>query len=180
MFAYSSIEHMGIMTFAFGLGGPIATFAGLLHMTVHSMIKSAIFFAVGHAAQKAGTQVMDDIRGLVRVSPTVGWGLMIGTLAILGMPPFGVFASEFLILTTAMRELPWATPFLLLALGVAFASIFGRVQPMVFGDTELKPLAHEPALLPVFFHLGLGLMLGLYIPPFLADWYHQAAKMIGG
>jgi hydrogenase-4 component F len=180
MFAYSSIEHMGIMTFAFGLGGPIATFAGLLHMTVHSMIKSAIFFAVGHAAQKAGTQVMDDIRGLVRVSPTVGWGLMIGTLAILGMPPFGVFASEFLILTTAMRELPWATPFLLLALGVAFASIFGRVQPMVFGDTKLKPLAHEPALLPVFAHLGLGLMLGLYIPPFLAEWYHQAAKMIGG
>ena len=107
----------------------------LLHMTVHSLIKSAIFFAVGHAAQKAGTQVMDDIRGLIKVSPTVGWGLMLGTLAILGMPPFGVFASEFLILTTAMREQPWATPFLLLALGVAFAAIFGRVQPMVFGET---------------------------------------------
>ena len=168
MFAYSSIEHMGLMTFAFGLGGPVATFAGLLHMTVHSLIKSAIFFAVGHAAQKAGTQVMDDIRGLVRVSPTVGWGLMVGSLAILGMPPFGVFASEFLILTTAMRELPWATPFLLLALAVAFAAVFGRVQPMVFGDTTAKPLAHPPALLPVFIHLGLGLMLGLYIPPFLA------------
>ena len=106
MFAYSSIEHMGLMTFAFGMGGPIATFAGLLHMTVHSLIKSAIFFAVGHAAQKAGTQVMEDIRGLIKVSPTVGWGLMLGSLAILGMPPFGVFASEFLILTTAMREQP--------------------------------------------------------------------------
>jgi hydrogenase-4 component F len=180
MFAYSSIEHMGLMTFAFGLGGPVATFAGLLHMTVHSLIKSAIFFAVGHATQKAGTQVMDDIRGLVRVSPTIGWGLMLGSLAILGMPPFGVFASEFLILTTAMRELPWATPFLLLALGVAFAAIFGRVQPMVFGDTNAKPLAHAPALLPVFVHLGLGLMLGLYIPPFLAEWYRLAARMIGG
>ena len=136
MFAYSSIEHMGLITFAFGLGGPIANFAGLLHMTVHSLIKSAIFFAVGHAAQKAGTQVMDDIRGLIKVSPTVGWGMMLGSLAILGMPPFGVFASEFLILTTAMREQPWATPFLLLALGVAFASVFGRVQPMVFGETS--------------------------------------------
>ena len=60
---------------------------------------------------------------------------MIGTLAILGMPPFGVFASEFLILTTAMQEQPWATPILLLALGVAFAAIFGRVQPMVFGES---------------------------------------------
>lgn len=180
MFAYSSIEHMGLMTFAFGLGGPTATFAGLLHMTVHSLIKSAIFFAVGHAAQKAGTQAMDEIRGLIKVSPTVGWGLMLGSLAILGMPPFGVFASEFLILTTAMREQPWATPFLLLALGVAFAAVFGKVQPMVFGDTTLKPLAHPPALLPVFVHLALGLMLGLYIPPALDQWYREAAKMIGG
>ena len=179
MFAYSSIEHMGMMTFAFGMGGPIASYAGLLHMTVHSLVKSAIFFTVGHAAQKAGTQIMDDIRGLIRVSPTVGWGLMLGVLAILGMPPFGVFASEFLIVTTAMREQPWATPFLLIALGLAFAAVFSRVQPMVFGDTTLKPLAHPPALIPVFTHLALGLMLGLYIPPYLDAWYRQAAAMLG-
>jgi hydrogenase-4 component F len=180
MFAYSSIEHMGLMTFAFGVGGPVASYAGLLHMTVHSLIKSAIFFAVGHATQKAGTQIMDEIRGLIRVSPTVGWGLMLGTLAILGMPPFGVFASEFLIITTAMREQPWATPLLLIALGVAFAAVFARVQPMVFGDTSVRPLPHPPALIPVFVHLGLGLMLGLYIPPYLDGWYRQAALMLGG
>jgi hydrogenase-4 component F len=179
MFAYSSIEHMGLMTFAFGMGGPIASFAGLLHMTVHSLVKSAIFFTVGHAAQKAGTQIMDEIRGLIRLSPTVGWGLALGSLAILGMPPFGVFASEFLILTTAMREHPWATPFLLVALGVAFASVFSRVQPMVFGDTTLKRLPHPPALVPVFLHLALGLMLGLYIPPYLDAWWRQAARMLG-
>ena len=179
MFAYSSIEHMGMMTFAFGMGGPIANYAGLLHMTVHSLIKSAIFFAVGHATQKAGTQIMENIRGLIKVSPTVAWGLMLGSLAILGMPPFGVFASEFLIVTTAMREQPWATPFLLIALGLAFASVFSRVQPMVFGDTNVKPLAHPPALVPVFVHLALGLMLGLYIPPYLDAWYRQAAAMLG-
>jgi hydrogenase-4 component F len=179
MFAYSSIEHMGLMTFAFGMGGPIANFAGLLHMTVHSLVKSSIFFAVGHATQNAGTQVIDDIRGLLKVSPMLGWGLIVGTLAILGMPPFGVFASEFLMLTTAMREHAWATPILLLALGVAFAAVFGRVQPMVFGDTVVKPLAHQPALTPVFLHLGLALMLGLYIPPYLAAWYRQAAKLLG-
>jgi hydrogenase-4 component F len=180
MFAYSSIEHMGLVTFAFGMGGPIASFAGLLHMTVHSLVKSAIFFAVGHAAQKAGTQLMDNIRGLVRVSPAVGWGLMIGSLAILGMPPFGVFASEFLILTTAMREFPWTTPLLLLALGVAFAAVLGKVQPMVFGETNVKRLAHPPALVPVFVHLGLALMLGLYIPPYLDAWYQQAARLVAG
>jgi hydrogenase-4 component F len=96
------------------------------------------------------------------------------------MPPFGVFASEFLILTTAMREQPWATPILLLALGVAFASVLGRVLPMVFGETSVRPLAHSPALLPVFVHLGLGLMLGLYVPPYLVGWYTQAARMLGG
>lgn len=180
MFAYSSIEHMGIVAFAFGMGGPVANFAALLHMTVHSLTKSAIFFAVGHAAQKAGSQLMDDIRGLITVSPTIGWGLMMGSLAILGMPPFGVFASEFLILTTAMKQQPWATPILLLALGVAFAAIFSRVQPMVLGETTAKRLPHPPALLPVFAHLALVLMLGLFIPPYLADWYRAAARLIGG
>jgi hydrogenase-4 component F len=180
MFSYSSIEHMGMITFAFGMGGPVANFAGLLHMTVHSLVKSAIFFTVGHATQKAGTQVMSEIRGLIKVNPTVGWGLMLGVMAILGMPPFGVFASEFLILTTAMREQPWATPFLFLALGVAFASILIRVLPMVFGDTTLKPLAHPPALVPVFVHLMLALVLGLYIPTYLNGWYVQAASMLGG
>jgi hydrogenase-4 component F len=180
MFSYSSIEHMGLITFAFGMGGPVANFAGLLHMTVHSLTKSAIFYAVGHATQKAGTQIMSEIRGLIKVNPTVGWGLMLGVMAILGMPPFGVFASEFLILTTAMREQAWATPFLFLALGVAFASVLVRVLPMVFGETSLKPLAHAPALLPVFVHLGLALILGLYIPPYLNTWYVQAARMLGG
>ena len=64
LFAYSSIEHMGIITFAFGMGGPLANFAGLLHMTMHSLTKSAIFFAVGHIAQAKGTQRIADIRGL--------------------------------------------------------------------------------------------------------------------
>jgi len=179
LFAYSSIEHMGIITFAFGMGGPIANFAGLLHMTVHSLTKSAIFFAVGHAAQKAGTQMIDGIRGLIVQSPMIGWGLALGTLAILGMPPFGVFASEFLILTTAMRDQPWATPFLLAALGVAFAAVFSRVQPMVFGEPSVRRLPHRPAMIPVFVHLLLVLMLGLWIPPALAAWYREAARLIG-
>ena len=179
LFAYSSVEHMGIATFAFGMGGPVANFAALLHMTVHSLIKSSIFFTVGHATQKAGTQIMEKIRGLITINPTVGWGLMLGTLAILGMPPFGVFASEFLILITAMRDHPWAIPILLLGLGVAFGAIFTRVQAMVFGETNLQRLPHPPALIPVFVHIAIVLMLGLYIPPHLAAWYREAARLIG-
>ena len=178
-FAYSSIEHMGIVTFAFGMGGPIANFAALLHMTVHSLTKSAIFFTVGHATQLTGTQLMDDIRGLVTSSPLIGWGMALGTLAILGMPPFGVFASEFLILVTAISEQPWTAPFLLAALGLAFAAVFAKVQPMVFGHGVDRELSVRPAMIPVFVHVGLVLMLGLWIPPFLANWYRQAAQLIG-
>lgn len=179
LFAYSSIEHMGIATFAFGMGGSVAAFAGLLHMTAHSLTKSAIFFAVGHAAQKSGTQLIENIRGLIHVSPAVGWGLMAGGVAILGIPPFGVFASEFLILTTAMRDHPWAAPILLVGLVLAFAAIFSRLQAMVFGETTAQRLPHPPALFPVFVHLALVLLLGLWIPPYLAAWYRQAAAMIG-
>jgi hydrogenase-4 component F len=74
MFAYSSIEHMGIITFAFGMGGPLANFAGLLHMTMHSLTKSAIFFAVGHIAQVKGTQRIADMGGLTETNPVLGWG----------------------------------------------------------------------------------------------------------
>ncbi len=179
LFAYSSIEHMGIITFAFGMGGPLANFAALLQMTVHSLTKSAIFFAAGHASQIAGTQRIDGIRGLLVASPTVGWGLMLGSLAILGMPPFGVFTSEYLILTTSMREQPWAIPILFAALGVAFAAIFRHVQPMVFGETDAGRLPHPPALVPVFVHLSIVLVLGLYMPSVLANWYRLAAGLIG-
>lgn len=179
LFAYSSVEHMGIATFAFGMGGPVANFAALLHMTVHSLTKSSLFFTAGQAAQKTGTQVMEKIRGLLSLSPSTGWALMLGTLAILGVPPFGVFTSEFLILITAMRDHPWATPFLLLTLVVAFGAIFSRVQAMVFGETPQPPLPRAPALVPAFVHLALVLMLGLYIPPHLAQWYREAARLVG-
>src|SRR2546427_463786 len=71
MFAYSSIEHMGIITFAFGMGGALANFAGLLHMTMHSLTKSAIFFAVGHIAQVKGTQRIADMGGLTETNPAI-------------------------------------------------------------------------------------------------------------
>src|SRR3954465_10768116 len=90
LFAYSSIEHMGIITFAFGMGGAVANFAGLLHMTMHSLTKSAIFFAVGHVAQVKGTQRLADIKGLGVTHPVLAWGLALGVLAIAGFPPTGV------------------------------------------------------------------------------------------
>ena len=107
MFAYSSIEHMGVIVFAFGVGGPLANFAALLHMTMHSLTKSAIFYTVGQIAQVKGTQQIADIRGLTVTHPLLGWSLVFGVFAIVGLPPMGVFMSEFLIVSSTFRQAPW-------------------------------------------------------------------------
>jgi len=180
LFSYSSIEHMGLMTFAFGVGSPWATFAALFHMTTHSLTKSAIFVTVGHAAQLAGTQRMEKIRGLIFTQPKIGWGLMIGTVAIAGFPPFGVFASEFLVLVATMHDYPWLTPLLLIGIGLAFAGLFRHMQNMVYGEAPEGQKAIQANLWPVFLHLALVLWLGLSIPGFLGNWFNQATQLISG
>ena len=132
-FAYSSIEHMGIITFAFGMGGPLANFAGLLHMTMHSLAKSGIFFAVGHIAQVKGTQHIADIRGLTASHPALGWGFLIGVVAIAGLPPLGIFMSEFLVVTSTMARIPWLALPLVLGLLVSFGALILRLQGVAFG-----------------------------------------------
>ncbi len=178
MFSYSSIENMGIATFAFGIGGPIATFGALLHMLVHSLTKSAIFFTAGHASQMHETQDMDRIRGLIRGNPVVGWAFIFGVMALVGMPPFGLFASEFLILTATIKEVPLLTPLLLLGLGVSFAAIFRKVQPMVAGVAPPWQTPLKAAHVPVILHMTLVLILGLYLPRFLSDWFHTAVGLL--
>ncbi len=183
LFAWSSIEHMGLATFGFGLGTPLATFGALLHLCVHALTKSAIFFSVGHASQKAGTPALDAIRGLRARSPALGWVLLLGALGIVGLPPFGVFVSEFLILGSAVTVAAWSVVPLLLGLLVALAAVLWRVQPMVFGRTRevpLRTLAQRPWLLPAWVHLALVLMLGVWIPGFVAAAWHAAAGVLLG
>ncbi len=180
MFSFSSIEHMALMTFAFGIGTPLAAFAALLHMTVHSLVKSGIFFTVGHAAQVMGTQKMAEIRGLIVHHPGIGWGLLIGTAAIAGFPPFGVFMSEFLLFTATLESYPWLAVPLLLGLLIAMGGLFRFVQPMVYGETAEHAKHVQVNMMPVYIHFGLALILGLSIPLFLSQWYHQAAALIVG
>jgi hydrogenase-4 component F len=180
MFSYSSIEHMGLMTFAFGLGGPLATFGALLHMLVHSFTKSAIFVTVGHATHIAGTQRIDNIRGLIRTQPAVGWSLLIAVAAIAGFPPFGVFTSEFLLLNATMKMQPWLTIALLSGLAIAFAGLFRHLHPMVYGAAPQGQKPVRANMLPVAVHLALVLWLGLSIPGFLVQWLNRATELITG
>ncbi len=180
LFSYSSIEHMGLMTFAFGMGGPLATFAALLHMLVHSLTKSAIFVTVGHATHIAGTQTLEQIRGLIRVQPGVGWGLLLGVAAIAGFPPFGIFTSEFLVLSATIQHWPWLTGILLVGLGIAFAGLFRQIHPVVYGPAPEGQRPVRANMLPVLIHLLLVLWLGLAIPGFLAGWLNEVTQLLVG
>ncbi len=179
MFAYSSIEHMGIITFAFGMGGPLANFAGLLHMIYHSLTKSAIFFSVGHIAQIKGTQRMADIRGLTVSHPVLGWGLVLGVVAIVGLPPTGVFMTEFLIISSTFARQPVLAVALGLGLLVALGALLLRLNGIAFGEPHGKDAPSDASFVPMFAHLGLVLAAGIWLPTALVTWFQHVAILLG-
>ena len=179
MFAYSSIEHMGIIAFAFGMGGPLANFAGLLHMTMHSLTKSAIFFAVGHIAQVKGTQKIAEIRGLTVTHPVLGWGLVLGVVAIAGLPPLGIFMSEFLVVSSTFARQPWLAIPLVLGLLIAFGALLLRLGGLAFGEPAGSTAPVEASYVPMFAHLGLVCTAGIYLPPPLVAWFQHVAALLG-
>ncbi|MDI4655648.1 hydrogenase 4 subunit F [Xanthobacter autotrophicus] len=179
LFAYSSIEHMGLIAFAFGLGGPVANFAGLLHMTMHSLTKSAIFFAVGHVCQVKGTQKLADIRGLTTSHPALGWGLVVAVAAIAGLPPAGVFMSEFLLVTSAFAHRPWLALPLVAGLLLAFGALMVKLSGIAFGAPSPGTDKVKASHLPMTVHLALVLVAGLYLPPPLVAWFRHVAGLLG-
>ena len=179
MFAYSSIEHMGIVTFAFGMGGALANFGGLLHMTMHSLTKSAIFFAVGHIAQAKGTQRIAEIRGLTESHPVLGWGLVLGVVAIAGLPPLGIFMSEFLIVSSTFARAPMLAIILVFGLLVALGALMLRLNEVAFGVPTGSAAPVEASYVPLYAHLALVLAAGIYLPPPLVAWFQSVARLLG-
>ncbi|MGI0522763.1 hydrogenase 4 subunit F [Rhizobium giardinii] len=178
LFAYSSIEHMGIIVFAFGMGGPIANFAGLLHMVMHSLTKSAIFFAVGHISQIKGTQRLSSIRGLTETHPGLGWGLVIGVVAIAGLPPLGIFMSEFLVVSSTFARQPLLAVPLVFGLLVAFGALLLRLTGVAFGQPRGSTAPAEASYIPMYSHLALVLGAGIYLPPSLVAWFQHIATLL--
>jgi hydrogenase-4 component F len=179
MFAYSSIEHMGIIVFAFGMGGALANFAGLLHMVMHSLTKSAIFYAVGHIAQVKGTQKIADIRGLTESHPGLGWGLVIGVIAISGLPPLGIFMSEFLVVSSTFARQPLLAIPLVFGLLVAFGALLLRLGGLAFGPPHGSDAPARASYLPMYAHFALVLAAGIYLPPELVTWFQHVAQLLG-
>ena len=179
LFAYSSIEHMGIITFAFGMGGPLANFAGLLHMVMHSLTKSGIFFAVGHVAQIKGTQRMADIRGLTATHPWLGWSLVLGVVAIAGLPPFGVFMSEFLVITSTFAREPLLAVALVFGILLALGALFRHLNGLAFGEPVGSTAPSEASYVPMIVHFGLVLVAGIFLPPLMVAWFRHIAGILG-
>ena len=183
LFAYSSIEHMGIAAFAFGMGGPLANFAGLLHMTMHSLVKAAIFFTVGHISQVKGTQRITDITGLTASHPALGWSLVTGVIAIAGLPPFGVFTSEFLVVSSTFARQPLLALPVAVGLLVGFGALLLRLHHLAFGPPSANAAgSHAVAtlsLIPIWLHLALALVAGIYLPAPLVAWFQSVARLLG-
>ena len=179
MFAYSSIEHMGIIVFAFGIAGPLGNLAGLLQMAMHSLTKSAIFFTVGHITQVKGTQRMADMGGLTTTHPFLGWLLVAGVVAIAGLPPFGVFTSEFLVVTTTFTQQPVLAVVFIAGLLLSFGALLLRLNEVAFGEVRGPVGRVHASYLPVLAHLSLVLAAGIWLPPPLVVWFQHVAAMLG-
>ncbi len=180
LFAYSSIEHIGLICLAFGLNTPLALFAGLLHMTMHALAKSATFFSVGQVIQVSNSPIMGNIRGLIQCNPGLAWGLLLCSFFLIGMPPSALFTSELLIIYSVVKENMLLVVPLSISLAISFAAISYQVQKMVFDKTEGVVITKikQCSLLPMYFHLGIIMILGIFIPVALGNWFAQIIQFI--
>jgi hydrogenase-4 component F len=179
LLAYSSVEHIGLIAVAIGIGGPIGVYAGLLHLVNHAATKALLFFLGGDIVQRFGTRRISAIRGAVQATPLLGWGLLLGTLAIAGAPPAGIFVSELAIASAGFagsRIDIAAVVVVVLLLGIAFAGLlahalrlaYGAPSPAARGDHPTSPGGdlplRWPSLLAVIPLIALVLLFGIHVP----------------
>ena len=183
MLAYSSVEHVGILAIALGLGKG-ALFGALLHMINNGLTKGVLFLSSGNIHRSYGSKSCDVVKGALRRLPWSGGLFLAGFIAITGSPPFAPFISEFTIVNSAFGEGHYliGTAFLLF-LAVIFIGMASTVLPMVMGDEppELAPTDYRDGLLtvaPPFLLMGIILMLGLWLPAPFRRLLHDAAQLL--
>ncbi len=176
-FAFSSVEQSGLAAFAFGIGGPAAMFAGVLHVTLHTLIKAAIFQCVGRASQLKGGQKFADIGGLIASHRALGLTLAAGIVAVAGMPPFGLFSSEFLIVLATIQSWPWLALLVGLGLVVSGWALFNRLITLCLGEPTPNrgPAPALIDLVPAWLHLAIVVVLGMAMPAGLVAWFTLVA-----
>ncbi len=153
---------------------------------MHSLAKSAVFFSVGLITQNTGTKRMNEISGLTVSHPWLGWGFVIGVLAIAGLPPLGIFMSEFLVVSSTFAVQPLLAVPLVLGILLTFGALVTRLQGLAFGAPGAAQghaaqgrLGVVLAMLPLWAHLLLVLVAGLWLPAPLVAWFQSVARLLG-
>jgi hydrogenase-4 component F len=182
LLAYSSVEHLGIMTLGFGLG-PLGSFAALFHMLNHSLSKSLAFFAVGRLGQHYGTHDMGTLAGALRTDRVWGLGLLGSILSLIGVAPFAIFMSEYQLLRAAVGTDAWVVLVLFLAAGaVVFIAALRQLIDMAYGEpapTAARVRSRGLSILIVGAVMATLLFLGLWMPSVLTEALTRAAEAAG-
>ena len=193
LFAFSTVEHMGIILAAIGLGGSVADYGAMQQIVSHSLTKSFCFFAAGAALLATGTREIAAVRGLIRRSPLAGAALIFAGLSIAGAPPLAVFLSEFAILKAGLAQGRYAaTALLAIFIVIAFFGVMAHLNRMVFGVPANAAPGHDHSRpdpvalfrLPFSCRLALFLaavpvlVLGVYVPKPLHDLLTLAAAAV--
>jgi hydrogenase-4 component F len=182
-FGFSSIEHSGIAVFAFGIGGAVAIFGGLLHMILHTLVKSALFQALIRAATLRGAAApgnygFSHLRGLLASNKYLAWLLGFSVFALTGLPPSGLFASEFIIVSQTIQREPIVSLPLGAGLLLCAIAIIRNIGPLVF-DPPPAHTRHAPAgaaTAIVALHLALAFAIAYAMPVFLYDIMQSIAS----
>ena len=183
LLAYSSVEHMGLLVLGLGLGG-VGAYGTVLHLINNGLAKGLLFLAVGNVVLATGTSYAPKIHGILRSRSVTGGLLVAGLFAVTGSPPFGLFLSEFTILSGAVRSgHPWVAAAMLVLLAVIFIGMSSVILDVVYGESDpALPKARESAWLlggPLVLAASV-LLLGLYVPAALHDVLARAAASLGG
>jgi hydrogenase-4 component F len=185
LLAYSSVEHMGLLVLGLGLGG-VGAYGSVLHLVNNGLVKGMLFLVVGNLVLAAGTSAVADMGGMQRIRPISSWLLLLGLFAVTGSPPFGMFISEFSIISAAVQEHhPWVAAATVAMLATIFAGIAGMIIEILYGASsrstaETTTTERAPYLLGPIVLGSLVLLLGLYIPGALQMHLVRAAASLGG
>ncbi len=180
LFAYSSIEHVGIMALGFGFGG-VGTVYALVHMIYHSLTKTILFFSAGNLMIKFGSSKIANIKGVISVLPVTSVMLLIGFLGITGIPPFGIFITEFNILSAGIGNFWYVIVLALISFVLIFIGFLNRIIGSVYSVTSKSITKGESNLytiLPIAVLIAMLVVGSFYLPQSIWSLIHSAAAVI--
>jgi hydrogenase-4 component F len=182
MLAYSSVEHIGVICLGLGFGGYWGIFGALLHVINHALSKSLLFIISGNILLKYHSAEIREVRGLLRAAPWTGGLFLAGTLALIGLPPFAPFISEFIIFRAGLESHAWVAAAGMILLVIVFGAMLASVNRMLYGEppSDLpRGDAMQLWLAPVVVNFALLLVLGLTLPAPFEAALKQVLQVLG-